>query len=218
MHKTIIPNWAIERGQLLNNFPTIDTGHTALLVIDLQNFFMVEGQAGASSHARDIVPCVNDLIIKLRIACAQIVFTRHSFSNEGPAALPNWQRQTPLMQASAPSLVPGNYSHELYSKLNIGDEDWIINKYRFSCFIPGSSDMHERLQAAEIDTIVIAGAMTNVCCESTARDAMMLGYRVLFISDATAAKTDEEHNSALLNLQIGFADVISFEELLTRIP
>jgi len=58
-----------------------------------------------------------------------------------------------------------------------------------------------------VDTLVIAGTLTNCCCESSARDAFMLGYRVLFAADATAAVSDEEHNAALLNLAVMFADV-----------
>ena len=55
--------------------------------------------------------------------------------------------------------------------------------------------------------LIFVGTLTNICIESTARDANMLGYKVIVVSDACAAKTDAEHNAALLNLRIGFADV-----------
>jgi len=53
--------------------------------------------------------------------------------------------------------------------------------------------------------LIITGTLTNVCCESSARDAYMLGYKVLFASDATAAVSDAEHNAALTNLRLNFA-------------
>ena len=74
--------------------------------------------------------------------------------------------------------------------------------------------MHRRLQESGVETLVIAGVATNVCCESTARDAMMLDYEVLMVSDACAAATDEEHRSALNNLYLFFGDVQTTEEVL----
>ena len=56
--------------------------------------------------------------------------------------------------------------------------------------------------ARGIDTLIIVGTATNVCCESTARDAMMLNYKVFFVSDANACRTDEEHNATLAILMI----------------
>ena len=65
-----------------------------------------------------------------------------------------------------------------------------------------------------IDTLNVTGTLTNCCCDSAARDANMLGYKGLFVSDATAAVTDEEHNAALLNLVLMFADVRSTADVL----
>jgi ureidoacrylate peracid hydrolase len=92
-----------------------------------------------------------------------------------------------------------------------------MNKYRYSAFIRDSSDIETRLAALGVDTLIVTGTVTNVCCESTARDAYMLGYRVLFASDATAAKTDAEHNAALLNLRLNFADVKSTDALIALV-
>ncbi len=85
-------------------------------------------------------------------------------------------------------------------------------KRRFGAFVPGSSDLHEILQARGIDSLIITGTVTNVCCESTARDAMMMNYKVVFVSDGNAAFTDEEHNASLASLAVLFADVASTDE------
>lgn len=58
-----------------------------------------------------------------------------------------------------------------------------------------------------IDTLVIAGTLTNCCCDSTAREGNMRGYRILFLADATATLTDAEHNAALLTIRLNFGDV-----------
>ena len=66
--------------------------------------------------------------------------------------------------------------------------DQHVIKRRFSALIQGSSNLGEQLRAAGIDTMIITGTATNICCESTARDAFMLNYRTLVVSDANATR------------------------------
>jgi ureidoacrylate peracid hydrolase len=92
-----------------------------------------------------------------------------------------------------------------------------VKKTRFGAFVQGSSKLHEILQARGIDTLIITGTATNVCCESTARDAMMMNYKVVFVSDGTATWTDDEHNAALGILLAQFCDVMSTDEVVDRL-
>ncbi len=84
-------------------------------------------------------------------------------------------------------------------------KDSIVDKTRFDAFVPGSSDLHDILEARGIDTLIITGTATNVCCESTARDTMQMNYKVIFVADANATNTDAEHNATLNNLVRLFA-------------
>ena len=86
-------------------------------------------------------------------------------------------------------------------------------KRRSSAFTPGASDLHERLQASGRDTLIITGTLTNVCCEATARDAMLMNYNTLFVADANGARSDEEHTATLVNMMQFFADVVTTEEV-----
>jgi ureidoacrylate peracid hydrolase len=115
------------------------------------------------------------------------------------------------------SLAPGSFGHALHADLDVASDDLVIDKYRYSAFIHHSSDLDAKLRGAGVDTIVVVGTVTNCCCESTARDGNMLNYKTFFISDATAALTDEEHNAALLSMAAIFADVRSTTDLLTLI-
>ena len=63
----------------------------------------------------------------------------------------------------------------------------------------------------------MTGTVTNVCCESTARDAMMLDYRVIMLSDGNASLTDEEHAAALNNFLLFFGDVMTTDEAVARL-
>jgi ureidoacrylate peracid hydrolase len=95
--------------------------------------------------------------------------------------------------------------------------DWLVKKNFYSAFIQGSSDLHDRLQAQGIDTVLIAGTATNVCCESTARDSMMLNYRTVMVSDACSAMSVQEHESCLSNFLFNFGDVQTTDEVLSRL-
>ncbi len=80
--------------------------------------------------------------------------------------------------------------------------------------MPGASRLHETLQARAIDTLIITGTLSNCCCESTARDAMQMNYKLIFVSDANAALTDAAHNATLDNMCMIFADVRPTSEVL----
>ena len=91
-------------------------------------------------------------------------------------------------------------------------EDEIVQKHRFSAFIQGASDLPQRLTAQSIDTVLITGTVTNVCCESSARDAMMLNFRTVMVSDGNAANNDQEHASSLIAFYLNFGDVLTTDE------
>ena len=93
-------------------------------------------------------------------------------------------------------------------RLEVLPEDLHVEKKRFSAFIQGSSNIEEVLRARGIDTVLVAGTVTNVCCESTARDAMMRNFRAIMVTDANAAFTDEEHNAALMSFYLVFGDIM----------
>jgi ureidoacrylate peracid hydrolase len=111
------------------------------------------------------------------------------------------------------ALTEGAEGAALWHELDVQPGDEHVIKRRFSALIQGSSDLGERLQSAGIDTVIITGTATNVCCESTARDAFMLNYRTLVVSDANAAVSDEAHNASLNALFIRFADVFTTDEV-----
>jgi nicotinamidase-related amidase len=219
LHHVHIPDWAVRRGRQLNCFPAIDPARTALLGIDLQNAFTLPGEVFGNPHACDILPNVNRVAAALRGRGGKVVWTRQTISDEPPQAYPPWQFddcQDAVRRAKA-ALRDGAHGHALHHELEVAAGDRVLNKHRYSAFARHSSDLDPVLRQWRIETLIIAGTLSNCCCDSTARDANMLGYKVLFLSDATAAVTDEEHNAALLNLQIMFADVRPTAEILDMI-
>lgn len=216
-HSVRIPDWAVARGLRMNHFPRLDPMKTALLVIDMQRYFIDPDQPLANAFAKSIIPNVNRIVSAMRDAGVPIFWVRHTNAREGAGALPAWKMAMPLIALGLDALIPGAPGHDLHPELDHAPGDEIVDKYRYSCFIQGSSDLQERLDARGIEAIVVVGTLTNGCCESTVRDGSMLGYKVVAVSDAMAAITDEEQAASLLSMRIGFADVISADELLERI-
>ena len=107
--------------------------------------------------------------------------------------------------------------HALWPSLDVREEDEKVLKYRFSAFIQGSSDLAERLRARGFDTVLIGGTVTNVCCESSARDAMMLDFRTVMVADCNAANSDAEHNASLASFWNIFGDVMTVDHVIERL-
>jgi ureidoacrylate peracid hydrolase len=92
--------------------------------------------------------------------------------------------------------------------LDVQADDLLVQKTRFSAFIQGASNLEALLRSRGIDTVIITGTVTNICCESTARDAMMRNFRTIMVTDANAAENDELHNASLIAFYLKFGDIM----------
>jgi nicotinamidase-related amidase len=219
MHRIRLPRWAVERGAGLNAFTALAPGRTALINIDMQTVFVAEDQVFGNPHARDIVGNVNTLSGAMRAAGAPVIWTRQTHTVDGPFAPPSWQydpTRSGVSEAIA-ALQAGAPGHALYPAMQVGEGDIVLNKYRYGAFSCPARTLAGTLARLDAEMIVITGTLTNVCCESTAREANMAGYKVIVVSDATAAVSDAEHNAALLNLRLNFADVLPTKAVLAMI-
>jgi ureidoacrylate peracid hydrolase len=201
-------------------FHGLDPKRTAHVVVDLQNGFMAPGQASAVASAIGTVAAVNRISEALRAAGGQVVYLQHTADT---AAVESWrsfydhfvspERRAKMIEA----FTPGSYGHRLWQGLDVMASDWVVCKSRFSAFIQGSSDLHEKLKARGVDTLIVTGTVTNVCCESTARDAMMLDYKVFFVADGCSSHHPQEQQATLSNMANIFADVVSTDEVVRLI-
>ena len=203
------------RGGKLHAFDRLDPGKTALIVIDMQNVWVKEGMPAYTPYCEAIVPNINRLAAAMRNAGDSVWWVRAIYGDDAPRT---WSAYMEFLSPEflgdmLGALTEGNEGAELWHELDIQPGDEHVIKRRFSALIHGSSDLGDRLQSAGVDTLIITGTATNVCCESTARDAFMLNYRTLVISDANATVSDEAHNASLNALFIRFADVFSTDEV-----
>jgi ureidoacrylate peracid hydrolase len=223
MHNYVIPQSVKDRvikrqGKLLSH-DSIDASRTALVVVDMQNYFVAEGFAAEVPKARGIVPNINRMAKALRAAGGTVIWIQTTATG----ALEHWGNHhkhmltTDRVDKRLTQLNEGHEGFKVYPKLETLPADLRIKKIKYSAFIAGSSDIDTQLKSRGIDTLLITGTVTNVCCESTARDAMMLDYRVVVLSDGNASLTDEEHAASLNNFLIFFGDVMTTDEAAARL-
>ena len=175
----------------------IDPKDAALLVIDMQNYF------------RRIIQPVLGNILRVIQSCRQgnvpIIFTQHGHTDPAKdgGVLGEWWGEL---------IINGTEGWKFLPEVMIASKDIILPKKRYSAFF--GTDLDTTLRSRRIQDLIISGVMTNLCCETTARDAFMRDYRVFFLIDGTATRRSELHLATLKNLGFGFAYLLTCDELI----
>jgi ureidoacrylate peracid hydrolase len=207
----------IERRGTEHSFADLDPRRTALVVIDLQHAFMNEAVGFAAvPAARDIVPAVNRLAAAVRETGGGVFWIKMTHDER---CFTEWSvaydLPTPEYRAKRiAALSEGTLGHELWPDLDAWPEDEIVKKFRYSAFMPGTSELPNRLRARGFDTVLITGTVTNVCCESSARDANMTNFRTVMVSDGNAALTQDEHDASLTAFYNTFGDIMDTDMII----
>jgi ureidoacrylate peracid hydrolase len=214
MHKLSIPPKVIERvvgrAGRPHPFDVMTPAKTAFAVVDMQNYFMKPGFQGEVPTARAIVPAVNQLAAAVRELGGHVVWVKNATNDtrQSWSVLHDWLMMPDRRDRRYASMDVDHEGHALWSELDARPEDAQIVKKRYSAFIQGSSDLEPYLRGRGIDTLLIGGTATHVCCESTARDAMMLNFKTIMVSDGNSAHSDAEHTATLAAFYAVFGDVM----------
>jgi ureidoacrylate peracid hydrolase len=210
-----MPQWAIDRAMQrrgrLHVFDDLDPKKSALVVVDLQNGFMVpEHTPTPVKTAIGTVPAVNRLAAALRETGGKVFWIKNTTDENSRREWSNFfgMGRPEVMQERFDMFRAGAPGHKIYPGLEVLPADEIVYKYRFSAFIQGSSDLPKRLKQGGFEYVLIAGTVTNVCCESSARDAMMLNFKTIMVSDGNSAHSDAEHTATLAAFYAVFGDVM----------
>lgn len=196
-------------------------GHTAVIVVDMQNDFCAKGGM-ADREGFDVTP-VSDMAARLpefladaRASGVLVVFVRNLYSTERNFYLSDsWLEQAARVRKGSYTLHPvcgaSHWGGEFYGALKPEGSDPVVTKHRFNAF--HNTDLESILKANAIRTVIVTGCMTNVCVETTARDAFMRDYYVLVPSDAAATYIQEDHDASLRNIDRFFGQVTTTEDL-----
>jgi len=224
MHANELPAEIVERLRTrrgkLHVFDALEPRRSALVVIDMQHAFVDPGAPSAVATAAEIVPNINRLAAALRNAGGTVAWVQATYTRDGPGYWPlffDYMVTPELSSRILGALTEGSPGHALWEGLDVRPQDLRVRKNRYSAFFPGACELPQRLRSNGVDTVLVAGTMTNVCCEASARDAMMDGFKTVVVSDANAARSDAEHVASLATILQFFGDVRTTDELLAML-
>ena len=203
-----------KRGRL-RVFDRFEAFETALVVIDMQKFYVADVQP-----ALDVIPNINRLAAAFRAKGAAVAWVKMTAGRDGKSLWPLYHDYFFTREAGArhrDNLTEGADGHALHPKLDVHETDCFASKSRFSAFLPGYSELPAKLEQRGIRNVVIAGMLTNMCCETSARDAMMTDYKVVMVSDANAARFEEDHNVGFTTVYQSFSDVLTTDQVLNEL-
>jgi biuret amidohydrolase len=189
--------------------PELDPSRTALLNVDLQHYFVESARDGQA-----VVSNVNVLSAACRAAGILVVHTRHVLRPDG-SNLGVLRRIAKIREGL---LNDGTPSAAFHADLEILDGDVRLEKPRFGAF--HGTDLELILRSRGVDTVIITGISTPVCCDTTAREAHARDFEVLITRDATASTGDEPdryHEQALDVLEGLFARIVTTQDILQAI-
>lgn len=190
---------------------------TALINVDMQNCF-VEGSPISAPEGRLVLERINRLAAVCRAAGILVIHVSHTLRADG-SNMGLLRELAPVVKEGI--ITKGSASAALHRGLVVDPRDILLEKPRFGAF--HGTDLELILRSRGIDTVIIVGIATNVCCETTAREAAVRDFRVFFLSDGTA--TSAMGNASAAELQkatcatIGhiFGQVLSVDEMIAKI-
>lgn len=215
VHDSTLPQWAVDkmirrRGRRYA-FEKIDPTKTALVVVDLMRNFVENTPCAAS-----IVAPVARLADCLRDAGGVVAWVYPApISSQNSVLEALWG--TYGLQKNVEETADDSISKVLAEGLSPSPQDIVVQKRSYSAFFPGMCALPDVLSGRGVETVIVTGVLTNICCESSARDAATLGYQVIMVADANAARSDEEHQAALYNVLRNFGDVRETDDLIALI-
>lgn len=180
----------------------------ALLVIDMQKFFLDSNSPTFTCGGLAILSTLKQLISAFRTAGRPVIYTRHIHHPERlDAGIMEWWWEGMCLEGSPES--------EIHDDIAPLPNEKVIFKHRYSAFY--NTDLETVLRCLKVEDLVVSGIMTNMCCESTARDAYYRDYKVFFLADGTGSINEEMHLASLLNLAFGFAFVTTTKSIINQL-
>ena len=181
------------------------SGKSALLIIDMQDYFLDSESHAFVPSSGVIVPFIIRLAEAYQKSGNLVIFTKHINTISNAGKMKTWWRD--ILTRDHPFQEISNSFRTI--------ERLVIEKSQYDAFL--GTDLHEILKQSKVKSISITGVMTNLCCEATARSAFALGYEVIVPVDNTAAYNYQFHFSSLLNLAHGFAYLPESDELIKKL-
>jgi ureidoacrylate peracid hydrolase len=186
---------------------------SALMIIDMQNDFLDSKSPSYTEQAKLIIPNIQALLKTARQFKIPVIYTAHCHYDPqidgGMTAF--WWDEIKTKK----TLIWGTKGVEIVSELRPQPKEKIIYKHRYSAFY--NTELEIYLRGLKVTDLIITGIMTEICVESTVRDAFFRDYRIFVVADATAAGTEELHINSLKVMAYGFAHITTTKAVITNL-
>lgn len=179
----------------------LDPEHCALLVLDMQAYFLNPDSHAYVPSAPAIFPQLLHLVDIFQNRGRPLFFTQHLNTPQDAGSMQRWWRDLITEDHPYSELVPGF----------VGKGHTRITKTQYDAFY--HTDLEDQLQEAKVEQVVISGVMTHLCCETTARSAFARGWDVFFLVDGTATYNRTFHMSSLRNIGHGFGTLLTCQDV-----
>ena len=185
----------------------------ALLIIDMQNDFVTKGFPFYIQSSEDIIPNIKKLLQTFRERGLPVIYTAHIHKDPevDGGVLAEWWPEI----KEGKVLIAGTEGAKIREDIKPLPKEPVIYKQRYSAFY--NTNLEVILRGYGVEDLIISGVMTNICCESTARDGFFRDFRIFFLADATSSSHHELHLATLKNLAYAFAYVTTTDEILKMI-
>jgi len=183
----------------------IFAGGLALLVLDMQYYFLSPESHAFVPSAPELVPAVLELAEVFHRMNLPVIYTRHINNSANAAMMGRWWKET---------ITADNPESEIHCAFDTS-RGTVLEKTQYDAFYKTGLD--GLLKEQGVSTVVVTGLLTNLCCETTARSAFVRGYRVLMPVDGTATFNRELHLATTVNLAHGFTRPVSIQAILRAI-
>lgn len=194
----------------------LDRARTALLVIDMQRDFVEEGAIMEVPMARERIPEMQRILRHCRAGGVPVFFTRHVLSDRFDISP---LETTYIPRLKTEGMREGTPGAEVIPELTPGADETVIVKHRYDAFYNTQLDtlLRNVRGPGVVDTVIVIGTVTNICCESTARSAFMRDYTVAFVSDANGGLDEASHAATLDIVGKVFGRVMTTDALLAEL-
>lgn len=215
----LIERIVVRRGRL-HCYDKLEPKRTALLVVDMQTGFLKEGWPTTLDAARDIVPTINRLADVVRRAGGEVVWVVWRI---GPGAEDRWNVLFDHVMGKEAGdnfravFSPGHEGQALWPLLDYQKGEAIIGKTNFSGFSGSKGELERYLRGRGLDTLLVVGTVTNVCCESTAREASFANFKTVMVADANAGRSEADNLATYSTFIRVFGDVMTADEVVERL-
>jgi len=178
-----------------------DVGRAALLVLDMQEYFLREDSHAFIPSAPVVIPNIQLLINAFHAHKRPVICTRHSNTNMDAGMMSLWWKDLLRGESQNSEITPAlDCSNGI-----------VIQKSQYDAF--HNSPLEQILRENKVEQVVVTGVMTHLCCETTARSAFVRGFQVFFTIDGTATYNEALHRASLLTLSHGFALSVLAKEI-----